>query len=73
MSEVSGWLAGLGRLHIHYSPPVGSVLYWMRFGTIRLPPWPDRVPWIHGTRSGHGGSRMVPNLIQYRTEPTGGE
>ncbi|WP_423797153.1 DUF3556 domain-containing protein, partial [Mycobacterium tuberculosis] len=23
---------------------MGSILYWMRFGTIRLPPWPDRVP-----------------------------
>lgn len=29
---------------------MGSILYWMRFGTIRLPPWPDRVPWTRGTK-----------------------
>ncbi|BBX72436.1 hypothetical protein MSHI_03420 [Mycobacterium shinjukuense] len=31
------------------------------------------VPLVSGTRSGHGGSRTVPNLIQYRIEPIGGQ
>src|ERR1700757_1761616 len=31
------------------------------------------VPLVPGTRSGHGGSRMVPNRIQYRIEPSGGK
>ena len=31
------------------------------------------VPLVSGTRSGHGGSRMVPNRIQYRIEPIGGK
>ncbi len=31
------------------------------------------VPLVSGTRSGQGGSRMVPKRIQYRTEPIGGK
>lgn len=31
------------------------------------------VPAVNGTRSGHGGSRMVPKRIQYRIEPIGGK
>ncbi len=31
------------------------------------------VPLVSGTRSGHGGSRMVPKRIQYRIEPIGGK
>ncbi|BCO46096.1 hypothetical protein MINTM002_17700 [Mycobacterium intracellulare] len=28
---------------------MGSILYWLRPGTIRLPPWPDRVPLTKGS------------------------
>ena len=29
-------------------PPMGSILYWLRPKTIRLPPWPGRVPLTRG-------------------------
>jgi Transmembrane protein of unknown function (DUF3556) len=29
-------------------PPIGGFLYWLRPKTIRLPPWPDKVPFTHG-------------------------
>ena len=31
-------------LTFRFSPPIGGILYWLRPGTVRLPPWPDRVP-----------------------------
>ena len=31
-------------------PLIGGILYWLRPGTVRLPPWPDRVPLTGGTR-----------------------
>src|ERR1700761_9796675 len=31
------------------------------------------VPLVSGTRFGHGGSRIVPNRIQYKIEPSGGK
>ncbi|BBX95429.1 DUF3556 domain-containing protein [Mycobacterium lacus] len=48
--EVIGLGCGFGPLNNRYFPPMGSILYWMRFGTIRLPPWPDRVPLTQGTK-----------------------
>jgi len=48
--EVVGLGCGFGPLNNRFFPPMGSVLYWLRFGTIRLPPWPDRVPMTHGTK-----------------------
>src|ERR1700739_582849 len=47
--EVIGLGCGFGPLNNRFFPPMGSILYWMRFGTIRLPPWPDRVPLTRGT------------------------
>jgi hypothetical protein len=46
--EVVGLGCGFGPLNNRFFPPLGSILYWMRFGTIRLPPWPNRVPFTHG-------------------------
>ncbi len=48
--EVVGLGCGFGPLNNRFFPPMGSILYWMRFGTIRLPPWPDRVPLTKGTK-----------------------
>src|SRR5246127_4236070 len=48
--EVIGRGCGFGPLNNRFFPPMGSILYWMRFGTIRLPPWPDRVPGTKGTK-----------------------
>jgi Transmembrane protein of unknown function (DUF3556) len=47
--EVIGLGCGFGPLNNRFFPPMGSILYWMQFGTIRLPPWPDRVPLTKGT------------------------
>ncbi|MEV3960649.1 DUF3556 domain-containing protein [Nocardia sp. NPDC050193] len=48
--EVLGLGCGFGPLNNRFFPPMGSILYWLRPGTIRLPPWPDRVPGTRGTR-----------------------
>ena len=47
--EVLGLGCGFGPLNNRYFPPMGSILYWLRPGTIRLPPWPRRVPFTRGT------------------------
>jgi hypothetical protein len=46
--EVVGLGCCFGPLAGRYFPPMGSILYWLRPGTIRLPPWPDRVPLTRG-------------------------
>lgn len=47
-------ILGLGEgsmpLTLRFIPPIGGVLYWLRPGTIRLPPWPDHVPLTRGSR-----------------------
>jgi hypothetical protein len=48
--EVLGLGCGFGPLNLRFTPPLGSFLYWLRPGTIRLPPWPDRVPLTRGDR-----------------------
>ena len=46
--EVIGLGCGFGPLNNRYLPPMGSILYWLRPNTIRLPPWPTRVPFTRG-------------------------
>ncbi|ORB28116.1 DUF3556 domain-containing protein [Mycolicibacterium parafortuitum] len=46
--EVVGLGCGFGPLNNRFFPPMGSVLYWLRPKTIRLPPWPNRVPLTSG-------------------------
>src|ERR1700733_2880920 len=46
--EVVGLGCCFGPLAGRYFPPMGSILYWLRAGTIRLPPWPGRVPLTKG-------------------------
>jgi hypothetical protein len=50
--EVIGLGCGFGPLNNRFFPPLGSILYWLRPGTIRLPPWPGRVPLTKGTTRG---------------------
>lgn len=50
--EVLGLGCGFGPLNLRFLPPLGSFLYWLRPGTIRLPPWPDRVPFTRGDSRG---------------------
>jgi hypothetical protein len=47
--EVVGLGCGFGPLNNRFFPPMGSILYWLRPNTIRLPPWPNRVPLTSGT------------------------
>lgn len=48
--EVLGLGAGSLPLTLRFAPMIGGVLYWLRPGTTRLPPWPDKVPLTGGTR-----------------------
>ena len=47
--EVVGLGCCFGPLAGRYFPVMGSILYWLRPGTIRLPPWPARVPLTRGS------------------------
>jgi hypothetical protein len=46
--EIVGLGAGSMPLTFRFLPPIGGVLYWLRPGTIRLPPFPDRIPFTRG-------------------------
>ncbi len=46
--EVLGLGCGFGPLNLRFIPPMGSVLYWLRPGTIRLAPFRGRVPLTGG-------------------------
>ncbi|GFG74975.1 hypothetical protein MBOT_23400 [Mycobacterium botniense] len=47
--EVVGLGCGFGPLNNRFFPPMGSILYWLRPNTIRLPPWPGKVPFTRGS------------------------
>src|SRR3954471_24320104 len=57
--EVLGLGCGFGPLNLRFLPPLGSFLYWLRPGTIRLPPWPDKVPFTKGD------ARTVVDVVLY--------
>jgi hypothetical protein len=46
--EVLGLGCGSGPLTGRFWPPIGGFLYWLRPNTIRLPPWPGKVPFTGG-------------------------
>jgi hypothetical protein len=48
--EVLGLGCGSMPLTFRFLPPIGGLLYWLRPGTVRLPPWPDAVPLTRGSR-----------------------
>jgi Transmembrane protein of unknown function (DUF3556) len=48
--ELLGLGAGSMPLTFRFAPPIGGLLYWLRPGTIRLPPFPERVPFTRGSR-----------------------
>src|SRR3954452_10959532 len=50
MWEIIGLGSGSMQLAARYGPIIGGALYWLRPGTLRLPPWPDRVPLTRGNR-----------------------
>jgi len=47
--EILGLGSGSMQLAARYGPIIGGCLYWLRPGTVRLPPWPDKVPLTRGT------------------------
>ncbi len=57
--EVLGLGCGFGPLNLRFLPPMGSFLYWLRPRTIRLPPWPKRVPLTRGD------DRTVVDVVLY--------
>jgi hypothetical protein len=57
--EILGLGCGSGPLTLRISPPIGGLLYWLRPGTVRLPPWPARVPFTSGT------TRTVVDVLLY--------
>src|ERR1700720_2756520 len=48
--EMLGLAGSWGPLAGHFKPMTGGALYWARPGTIRMPPWPDKVPLTSGDR-----------------------
>jgi hypothetical protein len=57
--EMIGLAGSWGPLAGHFRPMTGGIRYWLRPGTIRLPPWPDRVP---GTA---GDTRQLFDVVVY--------
>lgn len=48
--EILGLGSGSMQLAARYGPIIGGSLYWLRPRTVRLPPWPDKVPLTKGNR-----------------------
>jgi hypothetical protein len=57
--EVLGVGGSWGPLAGHFKPMTGGVHYWLRPGTIRLPPWAGKVPFTEGD------SRTVGDVVLY--------
>ena len=47
--EALGVAGSWGPLAGHFKPMTGGVAYYLRRNTIRVPPWPDKVPGTKGT------------------------
>ncbi|MTV24082.1 DUF3556 domain-containing protein [Nitriliruptoraceae bacterium ZYF776] len=46
--EVLGLASSSGPLSFKFSPMIGGVLFWARRGTLRVPPYPNHVPFTKG-------------------------
>jgi Transmembrane protein of unknown function (DUF3556) len=57
--EAIGLGCGSMPLTFRFIPPIGGILYWLRPGTVRLPPWPDRVPLTAGS------TRTIADVVLY--------
>ena len=57
--EVIGLGCGSMPLTFRFIPPIGGILYWLRPGTVRLPPWPRHVPLTAGS------TRTIADVILY--------
>jgi hypothetical protein len=61
--EVVGLGCGFGPLNNRFFPPMGSMLYWLRPKTIRLPPWPSRIPLTRGDARGPADVLLYGTLL----------
>jgi len=57
--ETIGVAGSWGPLAGHFKPMTGGIHFWARPGTIRLPPWPGKVPFTGGDR------RTVGDVVLY--------
>ncbi len=48
--EIIGLGATCGPLAFHFDPPIGGILYWWQNDTLRVPPYPNHVPFTKGVR-----------------------
>ncbi len=48
--EIMGLAATCGPLAFHFDPPIGGILYWWQNDTLRVPPYPKRLPFTRGNR-----------------------
>jgi hypothetical protein len=48
--EVLGLSSSSGPLAFKFTPWIGGVLYWTKTQTLRVAPWPDKVPFTSGDR-----------------------
>jgi hypothetical protein len=64
--EVLGLGCGSGPLTGRFMPPIGGFLYWLRPNTIRLPPWPGKVPFTGGD------TRTIVDVALYAVVLAGG-
>ncbi|MGY2085057.1 DUF3556 domain-containing protein [Blastococcus sp. SYSU DS0539] len=46
--EITGWASSSGPLAFKFAPFTGGFRYFSRRNTLRLPPWPDKVPFTRG-------------------------
>ncbi len=46
--EILGLASSSGPLAFKFKPFIGGVLYWSRRNTLRVPPWPGKVPFTRG-------------------------
>lgn len=46
--SATGFNESWGPLAFKFAPMTAGYRYWMRTGTLRLPPWPDKVPFTNG-------------------------
>ena len=61
--ECLGVAGSWGPLAGHFKPMTGGFRYWARPQTIRLPPWPDKVPFTQGDERTRGDVALYVALL----------
>jgi hypothetical protein len=61
--ETLGLAGSWGPLAGHFKPMTGGAHYWARPGTIRMPPWPGKVPFTSGDRRTIGDVALYLTIV----------